>query len=792
MKRLILSLFAFIALACTAARGDPVDGLEYQSESVATTDQITAGIINPAGLAFYGAMGIRYTHSFTDSSYKGDDGLLISSRRGFFALEWLNHTSDSFRRKYTLGMGDRLAPNFYLGFSYSWFGGSDEFYKKMKSWKLGMMYHPRPFASMGLVADRLNQPEFGAETQKRLYRAGLAIRPFGEKFTISSDLRWLEGKGVNRLQGNFRAAFSPYRGIFFSADYATEGSWRIGLTFDFEQTRVGTQGRLDNSQDFAGGSYFIELNSVRYGSVVRKSSRTGTITLSDDIIEEPTERRLFGSSGRSLYSVIAALRKGASDSRISSLFIKIDGMRMSFSTAQELRNAVLNYRKNGKKAIIYLESGGNLAYYLATAADEIYMNPSAYLELDGLSATAIFYTGTMDKLGIKAQVVRTGPHKTYGDQYTEQGLTPEAKEQIEWLLDDLYDQLVEGISAGRRILSEDVKKLIDNGPYTSKDAHAAGLIDGLKYSDEFTGADDSGAFSRIVSLEEFYKTEDYYARWSEPKKIAIIYADGSIVAGHSGKGFLDGKRVGATTLSKSLERIRSDRNIRAVILRVNSPGGELFASDRIYRELELLKGRKPLVVSMGGVAASGGYYISSPGDEIVASPGTITGSIGVVVGKPDLSGFYEKIGINTETVKRGKRADIKSFARPASEDEVELVEKQIWQYYDDFVSKVSTWRKMDYDSVDAVGQGRVWTGRQALRRGLVDSYGGIWEAVELARLKAGIHPEDKLIIDVYPRYGFSLFRWPTVPKIETYLADIIGKGVGDGWQLRMPFDLNIR
>ncbi|MEE8418062.1 MAG: hypothetical protein V3S06_05290, partial [candidate division Zixibacteria bacterium] len=336
MDRLILSLMAFIVLICTTARGGPVDGLEYQSESVATTGQITAGIINPAGLAFYGAMGMRYTHSFTDSSYGGDDGLLISSRRGFFALEWLNHTSNSFRRKYTLGMGDRLAPNFYLGFTYSWFGGANELYKKMKNWKLGMMYHPRPFASLGLVVDRLNQPEFGTVVQRRLYRTGLAIRPLGERFTISSDLRWLEGEGVEKLQGNFRAAYGPFRGIFFSADYATEGSWRIGLTFDFDQTRVGAQGRLNNSQNFAGGSYFVELSDTRYGSVFRKSGRVGTITLSGDIIEEPTERPLFGSHGRSLYSVIAALRKGATDSRISGLFMKIDGMRMSFSTSQEL------------------------------------------------------------------------------------------------------------------------------------------------------------------------------------------------------------------------------------------------------------------------------------------------------------------------------------------------------------------------------------------------------------------------------------------------------------------------
>lgn len=791
MKRISLFFIITIFASSPVIAADPVDGLEFQSESVATAEFVTAGVVNPAGLGFISAAGVRYTHSFTDSTYGGDDGLLISSRRGFFGIEWLEHSSNIFRRKFTLAIGDRLAPNFYMGISYSWFGGSEESYRKMKNYKIGMIYQPRSFVSLGLVADRLNQPRFGSLKQKRLYRPGMAVRPLGDKITLSSDMRWIEGDGIDRLEGNLRLALGPFRGGRFSADYRTEGSWRVGVTFDFEQTRVGTQGRFHNSGDYLGGSYFVELGVVRYNSVYNRSGRLGTLTLSDDIEEHPHVSIIFGSAKRPFLEVISSLRKGAADDRISGLLLKIDGFRMSFATAQEIRDAIMAFRNNGKEVAVYLENGGNLAYYLASAADHIIMKPGGYLMLNGLSVTATFYKGTMDKIGIRAQILRTGPHKTAGDAVTGDRLTAEAREQIDWLLDDLYDQVVEAISVGRKILPDDVRRLIDQGPYTARDAFDAGLLDDLKYYDETMEDSDGSGQSSFVDLMEFYKTRDYNSRWVEPKKVAVVYAEGSIVAGSSGNDLIQGKTLGGKTLARNLSKVRKDGGIKAVVLRVNSPGGDIFGSDRIYRELELLKGKKPLVISMGGVAASGGYYISCPGDEVLASPGTITGSIGVIVGKADLSGFYEKIGLHKETLKRGNRADITSTSRPATEDEIEHVEEQVWQFYGDFVSKVSAWRKIDYDSVDAVGQGRVWTGRQALKRGLVDSYGGLWEAIEKARQKAEINSEDELILESYPRRGLFSFEYPSFPGLMNPLENIVSVDPGGIWQMRMPFDLEI-
>jgi len=685
--RLIVLSLILIFILSVAVSGDPFDGIEYQSESVATTGYVTSGLSNPAGLAFYGSMGMRYTHSFTDSTYKGDDAFLVASRKGFISLEWLNHSTNIFRRKFTVGMADKIGRNFYLGLTYSWFTGSNELYKNKKNWKFGTLYHPKPNLSLALVIDRINEPDFNSQKQRRLYRPGMALRFLGDKLTLSADGRWKEGEDFDLLEGNFRVGIKPRRGTSFTCEYRTEGMFLIGLTFDFNKSKVGFQGRTRSGDQFAGGSYFVDMGAFTYNSTLKRN-KTGFLKLGADIKEEPRGSGLFSSPQPSILSTISSLRKGAANNDIKNLLIKIDGIKISLGAAQEIRESILEYRRNGKNVTVYLDQGGNLAYYLASAADKIVMNPSGYLELRGLAATATFYKGAMDKLGIKAHVISTGPHKTYADAFTENGLTDEARDQINWLLDDIYSQFTDDIGRSRNIHSEKIKQKIDNGPYTARDAFDAGLVDVLMHYDELIDKMNKSDNSQLLNLQSYYSNDFYNDRWSEPKKIAVVYATGAIKPGASGYGFYSGRTLGSSTLAKAIKTARTDNDIKAVVLRVDSPGGDLFASHDIYRELELLKGKKPLVISMAGVAASGGYYISCPGDEILANPATITGSIGVVMGKPDLSGFYDKIGISKETVIRGKHADIRNTSRAATDEEMDFVKDQIWQYYDEFKSKV--------------------------------------------------------------------------------------------------------
>jgi protease IV len=792
MKYVVIAIFILSVFFASQVSAQFVEGADYLNESVATVDRCLSGLVNPAGLAQWSSMGLLYAHTFTDSSYKGDDGAMISSKGTFFGVEWLNHTSGLFRRKYTLAMGDKVFPNLYIGLSYSWFSSGSAIYHKVRDWKIGVIYRPHPAVSMGLVADRINEPKFSVFKQKRLYTPGLAIRPFGDKFTMSSDARWLEGDELTKLKSNVRLTAGSFHGVSFLGEYRSEGEWRLGMTFDFQTTRVGSQGKLRNEKDWAGGTYSMEVGMVRFGETVPVENRRGMLTLNDKITEETRKSSIFGGNQRSFFSVIDALHKGADDPRIKELIVRFDGIKMDFASAQELRSAISTFRANNKKVTAFMSVAGNLDYYVASAADEIYMDPTGLLELKGLAINARFYKGTMDKLGIHAQFVHTGPHKTYGDAYSETTLTDAAREQIDWLLDDLYSQFVDGISTGRHILPEKVKAFIDDGPYSSQRAYKVGLVDGLKHFDEIVEDNPVKAFMSQVDLVSFYTIKDYNPRWSEPKKIAVVYANGSIVQGQNGSSLIDGKTVGDETLARTLKKLRYDNTIKAIVLRVNSPGGDVFASENIYRQLELLKGKKPLVVSMGGVAASGGYYISCPGDEIMASPGTITGSIGVVMGKMDLSQLYSKIGINNETVKRGQRADIRSTNRPATDDEMSLIDTMLWEFYDDFLNKVGTWRKLDVDSIDAIGQGRVWTGRQALQRGLVDTYGGLWEAVEQARQKAKIDPDDELQIESYPIYPMSFLPSFGVPSLESQISELINESTRDGIYYKSPFELEFK
>jgi protease-4 len=783
----LLILSAFFFHECQA---DPVDGVDYQSQSVATVDRSLSGIINPAALGFWNSMGLEYAHSFTDSSYKGDDGLLLASRGTFFSIEWLHHDDGIFRRKYTLGLGDRVLPNFYAGLSYAWFGGGSTVYKGRKDWKFGLLYHPRPFASLALAVDRINEPRFGGVRQERLYRPGLGLRPFGDKFTFSADALIQEKRSISRTVGIYRVGVGPFRGVSFVTGYRSDGQWRFNLNFDFQQTRIGGQIKYRDEDHFAGGTYFIDVSAEVYRSGFSRAPLPGSMILKSDIVEEPRGRTLLGPGKRSFYSVIRDLRRGAEDPRIGSLIVKIEDVNLDFASAQELRNALAEYQANGKAVIVYMSEAGNLEYYLASVADRIYMIPTGLLELKGLSATTRFYTGTMDKLGIQAQIVRTGPYKTFGDVFVDTTLTEQAREQINWLLDDLYAQFVDSIASGRSISAEQVRDLIDNGPYTAKDAYKAGLVDSLLQYDELT--EDEGPFAAKLDLSQIYSIPEYNPRWTEPKKIAIVYADGSIMQGESGTSLLEGRTVGSATLTKTLKSVRLDPDIKAVVLRVNSPGGDAFASEEIYRQLVLLRDEKPLIVSMGGVAASGGYYISCPGDDILASPGTITGSIGVVFGKVDLSGLYDKIGLRDITIKRGRHADIRSMDRAATSEEMALVDTMIQEFYGDFVNKVATWREIAADSINAIGEGRVWTGHQARDNGLVDGYGGIYDAIELARQKANLDLKDKIEVVTYPAYKFSFISSLKTPSLETQIGSLLARSGEEQYYYKSPFEITIK
>src|SRR5688572_5366080 len=449
------------------------------------------------------------------------------------------------------------------------------------------------------------------------------------------------------------------------------------------------------------------------------------LELNDQIPEQPAAELPSFLERRppSLRTIIDGIDRAAADSSVEALVLRVSILPdAGWGKLQEMRDAIARFRKSGKPAYAHLEFVSNKEYYLATACNKIYAVPTAILDVSGLRSETMFFGGTLEKLGVEAQFEGVGKYKNAPNQFTEKSFTEPHREQMEALLDSVYEQYVTAIRDGRGKTAEEAQAAIDGGPYDGARALAAGLVDELLYVDQLK--------DRLKDAESV--TPGRYARGAgkgfgldRRPKVALVYAVGEIVTGESQSGPFGGQVAGSDTVAAALREAREDESVKAIVLRVDSPGGSGTASDVIWREVTLARKNKPVVVSMGDVAASGGYYIAMSSDAIVAQPGTITGSIGVFGGKFSIHGLYDKLGITKEILARGRHSAMFSEYRPWSEEERVHVHGLMAAFYQEFISKAAKGRNKTPEEVDAVGQGRVWTGAEAQRIGLVDHLGGL-------------------------------------------------------------------
>jgi protease-4 len=459
-------------------------------------------------------------------------------------------------------------------------------------------------------------------------------------------------------------------------------------------------------------------------------------------------KRFFGGPDQSLTGLVMQFKKAKVDKRIKAVLLDIDMSGAGWGKAEEIRDAIKDYRTSGKPVYAFIELGLNKEYYIATACDKIYVPPPGELFINGLAADVMFFRGSLDKLGVYPDIYQIGKYKSAGDMFTQKQMTDAHREYINSMLDDLFNRFVQTIAQDRHKSPDEVKTLIDNAPYSGSQAKAAGLIDEVAYHDDIEkqikatlGYKDSDAF--IPVRAEYRDVSPESLGLNEGEKIAVIYASGEIGSGRSENSPSGEQSIGSDTLSRAVTDAAADKSIKAIVIRVDSPGGSGLASDIIWHAVEAANQKKPVVISMSDVAASGGYYISVSAAKIVAQPSTITGSIGVVAGKPVMRGLYDWLGISNEYVMRGKNAGMFRETEKFSDDERAKFEEWIkTTYYQDFVPKVAKGRKKDPQYIDSVGQGRVWTGGQAKERGLVDEFGGLDRAVEVAKELAKI-PADK-------------------------------------------------
>ena len=474
----------------------------------------------------------------------------------------------------------------------------------------------------------------------------------------------------------------------------------------------------------------------------------------DNMVERAPDDLLGQLVGRreTVGAVVETLRKAKVDARVEAVVL-IPAMQPGlWGKVQEIRDAVLDFKTSGKPIVAYLEYGGGQQYYLATACDQIFLTPTSPLDLVGVASYELFFRGALDKVGAYPDMLHAGEFKTASNVYTETTFTPEHREMTESLNRDLYDQLVDGIAAGRTMTASAVEALIDQGPFLPEEAVRHGLVDGLAYEDELT---DRLALAdselKRLSYADYRRVNPRSLGLNRGPQIALVYAVGTITFGGSGTDVTGSEILGSETLVRAIRDARTDDSIQAIIVRIDSPGGAAIASDIIWRELALARDDKPIIASMSDVAASGGYYIAMPAHAIVAQSATLTGSIGVVGGKFALGGTFEKIGLDIETVADGKVADINSPVAPYSDDARARLQQQIDAIYETFLDKAAQGRSMTRDAVHAVAQGRVWTGRQAKDLGLVDELGGLARAVTVAKERAGIGADVEVTLVPYPR-----------------------------------------
>lgn len=487
---------------------------------------------------------------------------------------------------------------------------------------------------------------------------------------------------------------------------------------------------------------------------------------------------LFGLGGADFPTLVAVLRWAREDPRLEVVSLTIHRLSAGWALVEELRRSLLALRERGKTVWAYLLEPGLKEYYLGSAADRVLLPPAALLDVTGIATEVTFLKGALEKLGIQAQITQVGRYKSLGEMFTRGEMSPHHREMVESVIDDLYRQIVGAIAASRAVDEGRVAELIRSGPHVARQALERGLVDGLAYPDELEElARRELGEPEAITLAAYRRQRGLemrkLARERGAPRVALVDLTGPVKMGSSPPAADGVRATGARSFEREIQALKDDPGIKGVVIRINSPGGSALASDLMWRSVVKLKEEKPVVVSLGEVAASGGYYVGMAGAKVVCNGTTITGSIGVLAGKAVLRGLYENLGITKEIVSRGANPSLHSDYLPLDEDSAEKILAEAQSFYDDFVAKVAECRRMDRLEAASRAEGRVWSGRQAVENGLADEIGGIGEALERLKEAIGVPPTGLLAVErVAPRRkwfrlqralapsAYALSAWP--------------------------------
>lgn len=754
--------------------------------------------VNPAGLSRFNITGYQFMADQLDGQYGKSWGSVVHRHRLSIAYREIDNPGSTDFQEYVFAGGFPLGRAIQFGTSYRWFKDGPGIYRHRHFWNVGFSGGSGGPIRWGFVLANLNRGKIDGERTQMEERFSLSYRPIGPNLTLSADMFISTGTRLSNADYAYLAELTPKPGVIVNALLDNDRNFQIGFRINFQKYFAGSKSRFARGGSTRGSTAFIGATSLRQPSVVPYPRRRLNLSVSGRPPENPP-RPLFGRRQTSFLHYLSAIYRAAEDANIAELRLDLNRATLGFAQAQELREAIRYFRSRGKSVTCHLRSPNNLSYYIASAANKVAIPPVSQLRLVGLRAELTFYAGTLEKLGVNLDMVRIGKYKTAAESFTRTASSEENKEQINRLLDRLYHQFVTDIASGRGLSADSVRRIIDNGPFTSEEALRYGLVDALSYADDDSGILRSD-YARI-SFRRYASDTLLNNDWRVKPVIAIVVAEGEI--GAAAGGFPFGSSNGVTPgLMKSAFRAASDNpDTRAVILRLNSPGGSALAGEEIHRMVAKAAAKKPLVVSMGNVAASGAYYIATPARRIFASPATVTGSIGIFGGKADFSELHKKIGLGKELYIRGHFAGMLSTIRPFTDEERKKYFSHLNAFYQHFLSLVSESRQLPTDSVDALGRGRVWTGGEAINNGLVDELGGLRQSIDYAAHIAGLKDYD---IRIYPqkRPLFVIPGWSIIRSV----ASVFGLGgnsgestagsllydEADNMYTRMPFDIDLK
>lgn len=779
----VLAALAFLAAGIISrpaaaqtnfALRDLTRGVTSPTESgVAGDYDATAVGLNPAGLAMLGAPSVSFTATDLGSERTlvggGGWGLAIGLplRLPFLPLTYAygfgyqgldspdswrgpilgSEDSDGSYLLNSVAVGnDRLSVGYTIGTFY-WADTPQR--DSVLTHHIGISFRPSRYVAFGATVRDVFEPVGRAPEEKftRSYETELMFRPFGDwrvEFgggALIGEDELVDGRGrlVLRLLRGV-TAFAQYESVarhFDAADARATRDNRVlaGITLSGIDGLLGSgdtslavsygvRASTKSPKTYGGSSVALRWSAERYPAIIERK-RIEKVALDRDLSDRAFVRELLH------------LEELARADDVAGVVLTIGSTSLGWGRTEELREAIYLLRGRGKKVLAYLRTGGMRAYYLASSCDRILLHPTTSLQLTGVASQMVYFKDLLDDVGIGAQVLKIAEYKSAGEPFSRTSASPAARHELEVFLRDLTRLFTSNVAAERKLDEAELRKILAQTSITAARAHALGLVDDLAHPDEIKEATKK-LFGRSVSITAPSKRVRRAKQWAFPR-IAIIYVEDEILPGPAEPSLFSQAPTG-DVIARAIAEARESSSIEAIVLRVNSPGGAVLPSEEIARQVELTRGKKPIIVSMGDVAASGGYMAAAYGDEIYAPLAALTGSIGILAVKLDIGDLMAKLGLSSETFKTGPHADADSIFRPWSAEETDARQKELTYLYDRFVGLVSAGRGLADDKVREVARGRIWSGHRALGNGLIDHRGSVLDAIHEARRLAGICP----------------------------------------------------